>query len=523
MLGNTFHRYIYLLGIALIVISLPFSPFFLSLGQFIIAGNWLVELDFKAKWQKAKDKPAIFFFLGIYLIHVVWLINTSNINYALHDLKIKLPLLSLPIIMGTSQEFNIKELKIVLHLFLGAIITSTIISAILYFGDNGIIDNRDISIFISHIRFALMLDMAIFIIAGILVFNKDYIVFHPAFYITTVIWLLIYMVFMAAFSAISIFLITLPFAGYFWIKKQSNIKFRRIGFSTITVLILLSVGYFSFSLWRFLDREEVDQQNLPTHTINGNKYTHYLNNTQYENEHRIWVMVCPEELNNEWSKKSDLDYMGEDLKGQVLRATLIRYLASYGYSKDSVGFSKLSEQDIALVEQGYSNYIYSKKWGIYPRLYELFWEVENYMNFGNPNNHSFSLRFDLARNGARAFKHHPWFGTGTGDIDDEIKLQFKNSQTKLKPQSQFRPHNQYITFLATFGIVGFTLLLVTLICGVKHSKNSLDFLTFTFGTIAFLSMLSEDTLETQAGASFVAFFLSFLLLTRNNTNNTKTK
>jgi hypothetical protein len=42
-------------------------------------------------------------------------------------------------------------------------------------------------------------------------------------------------------------------------------------------------------------------------------------------------------------------------------------------------------------------------------------------------------------------------------------------------------------------------------------KKTVDYLYITFFLIAVVSFLTEDTLETQAGVTFFAFFNSFFL------------
>lgn len=520
MLGQTIHRYIYLFGLGLIAISLVFSPFFLSLGQFIIAGNWIIELNFKEKLRSIKNKPSVLLFVGIYLIHVVWLFNTKNIDYALHDLKIKLPLLSLPIIIGTSAELTKNEFRSIIHLFLGSVLTSTFISTAIYLGVGNIdiSDNRNLSIFISHIRFSLMLNMAIFLIIAIILKENQQKLFHIHLYLLVLVWLLIFLVLLGAFSGIVIFFLTLPIVSIYWIRHQDKSRFKRIGTLVILTTSILLFLYATLCIGRFFIRESVDTEALPTHTLNGHKYLNKEDNLSYENKYRVWVLISFPELEKEWNKKSDYPFEGKDDKEQRLKVTLVRYITSLGYTKDSVGFSMLTKEDIRMVEKGYTNHIYKNKWALYPRIYELLWELEQFFNNGNPSGHSLSLRFVFAKNGLDVLGRHLWLGTGTGDIDDEIHNQYELNSSKLSADWKFRPHNQYISFLATFGLIGTILLFYCLALGVLKIKENIDFSVTAFLSIALFSMLNEDTLETQAGATFFALFLSLLLLARKTEN-----
>ena len=66
--------------------------------------------------------------------------------------------------------------------------------------------------------------------------------------------------------------------------------------------------------------------------------------------------INDEELDREWNKKSKVYVDGPDKKGNNLRYTLLRYMASKGLRKDSAGIVSLSPQDIANIECGNTNY-----------------------------------------------------------------------------------------------------------------------------------------------------------------------
>ncbi len=522
MFGNQTHRLVFLIGISLVAVSLPFSPFLLSLGQFILAGNWLLEGDFRRKFQVYRTRPSVLFILSFYLIHLLWLIPTSNYSYALHDLKIKLPLLVFPVIIGTSVPLSFKEFKIILHLYLASMVLATFLSATIYFGlrPDEVADNRNSSLFISHIRFALMTVLA-FTIAAAALFNLANLrLISKYFYLIAVLWLLVHILFIGAFTGLVIAAFLFPILLYYGLKQVRN-KALKVSILLLGICVTISIiGYLSTSLLRYLDRQETDFALLPKQTINGNPYQHYVDNNSYENGNRVWMLICELELEQEWNKLSSFNYQGKDNKGQLLRTTLVRYMASMGIPKDSLGISQLSPEDIKMIEEGYTNYLFKKKWSVYARLYELFWETEHYIKTNNPSGHSLSQRVEMAKNGLHVAANHLWFGTGTGDVNDEVMKQYQNSKTLLEPKWWYRPHNQYITLFIAFGVVGFCLLALSFIAAIYFEKKNTDFLFISFIFIILLSMVSEDTFETQAGASFFAFFLCLFLLRSAYNENT---
>jgi FtsH-binding integral membrane protein len=70
-------------------------------------------------------------------------------------------------------------------------------------------------------------------------------------------------------------------------------------------------------------------------------------------------------------------------------------------------------------------------------------------------------------------------------------------------------------FLTTWigtGLVGITLFVLLFIVGFYQSVKRRSWLLFVFMLVSLLTMFFEDSLETQAGVSFFAFYYSFLLL-----------
>jgi hypothetical protein len=499
------------------VISIPYSPFLLSLGQFIIGGNWLVELGFRRKIQLFISRKSILIFTGIYLIHVLWLFNSKNLDYALHDLKIKLPLLILPIIFGSTEPLKRNEIKIVLHLFLASIFSYTIYSLILYSDStsNRIIDYRSLSPIISHIRLALYIVLSIYITISFFIGNKDYNYLPPVVYIVLALWLTLYIVFLGALTGTIILFSIAPFTLLFWFNTIQNRKYKRIGSSTVIIVFFLLIAYGTISLLRYKQRIAINYSELEKYSHNGNKYSHFPEMNDYENKFPVWIYICEPELKKEWNKISTFNFDGTDQRGQPLRGTLLRYLTSLGYRKDSVGISKLTDQDIEMIQNGFTNYIYKNRFSIYPRLYRIFWEIENYFQYGNPSGHSLTQRIEYVKNALRAIKRNFWLGSGTGDLNDEIKKQYEIDDSILSERWQLRAHNQLITFFLTFGVVGFLLLCMIVFLTLRLEKGNIDFISFSFLLIVFFSMLNEDTLETQAGATFLALFFSLFIFGRN--------
>ena len=110
-----FHRKAHYFIAILIAFTLPFgkfTPLFISL----LLVNWIVEADFKTKFNNfIKNKLAILF-VSLYLIHVLGLIYTNNMASGLFDIQVKLSLLIFPLIFA-SRPLTKAELSNVFFAF----------------------------------------------------------------------------------------------------------------------------------------------------------------------------------------------------------------------------------------------------------------------------------------------------------------------------------------------------------------------------------------------------------------------
>lgn len=503
------YRQGYLWLMLALLVSLPLSKYVASASQILLLVLWLAERRFKIKWQRFRQRPAIWVFLLVFLWHLVGLFYTADWSYALHDLKIKLPLLILPVVLGTIDPVTSQEKRILLGGFVVAVLISVLAGLIVV---TGIIpyemsNFREISLFISHIRFALLIDMAIFIL------------FFYAFESHTHKWArIVFLVLAAGMGGFLLLLksltglVVLGLGGLIlairWTLKQKDLMVRWFLMVGIILAPLLVLLYLSVQVNSFYTIHD-DLTQLDRETVQGNPYWHNRENTHLENGHFVGLYICEEEMERVWDRISQYRYEGLDAKGQPIKYTLRRYLTSLGLRKDSVGVSRLSPEDIRMVEEGYANCRYKDKNRFSNRVYQLIWEIDVYRKGGNPSGHSVTQRLEYLKTGWAIFMDHPLLGVGTGDVQLAFDQKYEETQSQLEPEWRLRAHNQFLTFLVTFGIIGFVVIMIGLILPplLETRKNAFFFLMFIL--VGLLSMLNEDTLETQAGVAFFAFFYAF--------------
>jgi hypothetical protein len=507
---------IYFLSLTLFALSLPLSPFLLSVSQFILLGNWILEGQFKDKWQTFKNRKGLWIFLLFFLLHFSGMAHTSDLFNGLHDLKIKLPLLLLPVVIGTSRPLTEKAINRLLIAFGIATFLSTIICYYNYL-KTPMIDVREISVFISHIRLSILVNISIFSFAYlILKYNHMTWIGYKLGGVLIIAWMLFFLNLLQSVTGMMVFVVIIVLISLHLFSLTRS-GFIRSGVLLFTVSIIIFLAANLITSIRLFSEYHIENENLKLLTVNGNPYSHDPGNREMEGGNYVWLYVCEEELEQEWNSKSKLEYQGNDLRGQELRTTLIRFLTSKGLGKDSAGLNTLSPAEIKLVENGIASSYYTNRVFPHPRIYQVVWELHSYSRGANPGGLSVAQRIEYWKNAIMIIKSNPIMGVGTGDVQKAFDEFYENNQSALKPEYRLRAHNQFLTFAIALGIPAMLLLLFAFFYPAFSEKRWKLFLPQFIIIIAFISMLNEDTLETQAGVSFFAFFYTLFIFGMENT------
>jgi len=514
---DTLHWNIYFILILSLAISLPLSIFLTSLVEILLMINWLAEGKFRRKLQLVRGKKSIIIFCSLYVLFIGGLIYTTDFSYAFQNLKLKLPLLVLPLIIGTSKPFSDKEMNIIFLSFTGGTLISTLVSSALFFTiiPFEYTDVREISVFISHIRLSLMVVFSFFILIHFIVTGENHtFLFFPwkLVFVIVCIWFPVFLFILKSLTGLLIFGIAFLVVAWYYAGKIGNVAPVFIIRVLVITLPLVFFSYITRSIERFYYREPVDFSSLDKYSHRGNEYYHDTLSDDAENGHLVWLYISEDELREGWNRISSFDYDGKDKRGQDLKFTLIRYLSSKGLRKDQAGIDQLTKDDIVLVEKGLTNYLFQNRFSLYPRIYEVIWEIDRFRKSKEPGDHSVSQRLLYNKAAIYIFLKYPLFGTGTGDIKNELHQYYREYYPGMPVKLRKYPHNQYLTILMTLGIIGFSLFFCSIFLPVIMERRWKDFIVRIFFLILFLSMLGDDTLETQTGVSFFAFFYSVLIL-----------
>ncbi|MCB0689840.1 MAG: O-antigen ligase family protein [Saprospiraceae bacterium] len=128
------------------------------------------------------------------------------------------------------------------------------------------------------------------------------------------------------------------------------------------------------------------------------------------------------------------------------------------------------------------------------------------------NNYSDAERMLSIRAGLAITAENPLFGTGTGDLPQEMRQYFYKNYYK---DTFIMPHNQFVSILAGSGICGLVLFLLALGWPVYrwYRSDEHNDLFIALNIIVSVSLMVENTFETSVG---VAFYLFFTLLGLNH-------
>ena len=508
------HEQVYFYCLVFIGISLPISVFTTSLFQILLLLNWLAELNFREKWERFRTNRALWVLLAFYLVHAVGLLWSQDVAYSLKDMRVKLPLFVLPLIIATSAPLDARQTSRILFFFTMAVFAGSMASVMKLLGwlPGEVQGYRDLSVFISHIRFSLMIVLALLVIIDALFIRSNgKTPFERLFYLACLIWFPIFLVLLKSLSGIVIGGVLAIFILGRAVLEIRDPVIRFMAFVPVVMIPLFSFIYLGNAINKFYTREPLEAGDLDAFTVEGNPYLNEPEREETENGNYIWIHVCEEELEREWNRVSEVDYHGRTTNGNQIRMTLIRFLTSKGLRKDAAGVKQLTREEISAVEHGMANYLYMKRFRLYPRIYEVIWEIDRYRMGYDPNDKSIVQRYLYLDAGWKIARQNLWFGVGNGDVDRAFKQYYETTDSPLKEKRRRRAHNQYLTFMISFGIPGMILCLAALVAPLFLARRERSFLATGFMILLLISMLNEDTLETSTGAVFTAFFLSIFI------------
>jgi len=325
------HEQVYFYTLVLIAIFLPLSVYFTSASIFLLAINWGAEGRFREKWKKFAPNRALQLFLIIFALQLLGLLWSDNLDYGLNLVKIKIPLLALPVIIATSRSLDMQQVRRILLLFSLAVFVATMASVFKLSGrfQGSVSGYRDLSLFTKHIWFSLLLVMSLLISFYFLILQRRQVsVAERIYHLVQLVWLPVFLILLKSLTGI---IVAVSLGFLILLRLVFEIRdpvYRFMLLVAVLMIPLFSYLYLSHAVEKFYTVEALVPEDLEPLTIEGNPYEHHPDNREIENGHYVWIYVCDTELEREWNQVSDIDFHGRTHSGASLRTTLIRFLAS---------------------------------------------------------------------------------------------------------------------------------------------------------------------------------------------------
>lgn len=506
--GRDAFRTVHVGALVLCAVMLPWSKALLSMAQLLLIANWLVEgvvrRDVKGRFRRAFTEAPSLVFISFFLLHLLGLFWTADMGWGMDLVRILLPVLAFGAVLGASPRLDRIEFRTVVLFGAWSVVVST--WACLLAHDGFTSDYRSLSVFVSHIRLTLLLCLAI------VVFLMDRggprwfrLAGHGA-----ALWSLFFIDRLGSIQGYLILLVTAAVYSWRWTKARGGPFWRimRIVLPALPVVVLLLLWSGVRARYRLPDPAIILKFE---HTAGGEQYLHDIDDPQMESGHHVWTYVAPRELQRSWDRRSERSYEANDDKGHPIWSTLVRYMASKGMRKDSVAMAELTDAEIEAIEQGVTN-AHSDRWsGLSARFDEVAFEFQQYRSKGAVDGHSVTMRLEYLRAGWNIARVHPWSGVGTGDTELAFQEEYERMGSKLSEPWRRRAHNEYLTLLISFGVIGLGWSLFTWWFPAWRTGAWKHPLFIAWAIIFGISCLTDDTIETQVGATFFAFYYTLLV------------
>jgi len=494
-------RRMHVAALALCAVFLPWSTAFLSMAQMLLAANWIAGgfMLGDRRWRSAISAPSLAF-ISFFVLHVAGLLWTDDLGWGLDLCRILAPVLVFGVILNGSDRLSGSEFLVVLRLGAWSAILCGVFG--LLFSGARAEDYRGISMFISHIRLALLLCMAV----AVLLWRLPKPTWQKAAH---GLGALIAIYLLARLGSIQGFVI-LALMGMVAAWRLSARSAAAARWMIRAVLLATAIAPLAMVRTAWRARSAPLTSALEARSAGGELYSHDTLSTQTESGTHVWTYVAWGELDRAWRVRSSIGLYSQDALGHPMLSTVARYLSSKGLRKDSLGVMALTDEDVLAIEQGVPS-AHHRQGSLSARIDEVLFELDQYRSTGQAGGHSVAMRIEFLRAGWAIARANWLTGVGTGDTPGAFAMHYDRTQSRLAPQWRLRAHNQYLTLWISFGILGLAWSLFAW-CWPAWGLGALRNTLFIAWAIAFgVSCLTDDTIETQAGATFFALFYSLLV------------
>lgn len=225
----------------------------------LLVVNWLSEGNFKTRFTNIESKAILLLFIAPYLLYLVGMSYTTNIQYGLADLQTKLSLLLFPLIFATTNWRPSERNSVLMTLLIGVVSASLflVMRACYFYFSQGLnyFFYVDFSFFLHPSYFGLAVNLVILLLLSPQIFKFSiYLKALLLAFLVVIIFLL-----SSKLALLSTVFIFIGFGIHFIVKTGR--------YKTGTALLLLTIGS-TFVLIKSIPELEARIQNT-LHTLSA--------------------------------------------------------------------------------------------------------------------------------------------------------------------------------------------------------------------------------------------------------------
>ncbi|WP_299252858.1 O-antigen ligase family protein [uncultured Cytophaga sp.] len=135
-------------------------------------------------------------------------------------------------------------------------------------------------------------------------------------------------------------------------------------------------------------------------------------------------------------------------------------------------------------------------------------DINQFATGKSVNNYSDGNRLLSMKIGVQVGMQSPWFGVGSGDVQQAMNQVYKNEYPDITPNNWLIPHNQFVYVFSALGLFGLIVFLGCLTFPLFNKAVMTDVFCVAVLVGVYTSFLSEATLEVQQGIVLASLLFS---------------
>ncbi len=268
----------------------------------VIVLLWLARGTFKEDWNEVKNNKVVLAVLGFYLLHIVGLLWTEDMQWGLHILKKETKFLMIPIFMLFVRR---EHIKYYIYAFLLAMTLSEMLSYGVWF--EVIPEFKYATIinptpFMSHISYNPLLAFAIYLLLLSLLFNDKFNKKEKFICFTFIVTMSVNMFITGGRAGQVMYFVMLVIILFQYFNKQ---VLKSAFISILLIPVIFTLAYNSSDLFK----KRVDQAvyNTTNYSENkassiGERFTFWINSYEVFQNNNILIGVGTGDFKNEYKK-----------------------------------------------------------------------------------------------------------------------------------------------------------------------------------------------------------------------------